>query len=78
MFKIFSKRGLGYGLRYKNNGDGEDLENYQLDDGDNDSQTYLLTRYLGTKRKREQFYSPGVGSLRTRTVDAMSRQRREG
>ena len=26
MFKIFSKSGLGYGLRYKNNGDGEDLE----------------------------------------------------
>ena len=26
MFKIFSKSGLGYGLRYKNNGEGEDLE----------------------------------------------------
>ena len=26
MFKIFSKTGLVYGLRYKNNGDGEDLE----------------------------------------------------
>ena len=39
----------------------------------------LLTRYLGTKREKgKQFYSPGVGSLRTRTVDAMSRQRREG
>ena len=38
MLKIFSNRGLGHGLRHKNNGDGEDLENYQLDDGDNDSQ----------------------------------------
>ena len=26
-FKIFNKSGLGYGLRCKNNGDGEDLEN---------------------------------------------------
>ena len=25
-FKIFNKRGLENGLRYKNNGDGEDLE----------------------------------------------------
>ena len=38
MFKIFNKKGLGYGLRYKNNGDGEDLENLRLDDGDSDSQ----------------------------------------
>ena len=39
----------------------------------------LLTRYLGTKREKgKQFYLPGVGSLRTRTVDSMSRQRREG
>ena len=26
LFRIFNKSGLGYGLRYKNNGDGEDLE----------------------------------------------------
>ena len=35
----------------------------------------LLTRLQGT----ESFaYLPGVGSRRTRTVDAMGRQRREG
>ena len=34
----------------------------------------LLTRLQGKK----QFYLPGMGSLRTRTVDAMGRQRREG
>ena len=37
-FKIFSKSGLEYGLRYKNNEDGEDLENEWIDDGDNDAQ----------------------------------------
>ena len=37
-FKIFNKSGLEWGLRYKNNGDGEDLGDYQLDDGDEDSQ----------------------------------------
>ena len=74
MFKIFNKSGLGYGLRYKNNGEGEDLEE-------------LTTRWrgqwltahcwLGIKGKK-QFYLPGMGLLRTRTVDAMGRQRREG
>ena len=55
-------------------GMGKILRTKQLDDGDNDSQTYCL---LGFKEKK-QSYLPGVGSLRTRTVDAMSRQRREG
>ena len=34
----------------------------------------LLTRFQGEK----QFYLPGMGSLRTRTLDAMGCQRREG
>ena len=33
-----AKSGLDLGLRYKNNGDEEDLGHYQLDDGDDDSQ----------------------------------------
>ena len=35
----------------------------------------LLTRFQGGKSFA---YLPGVGSRRTRTVDAMDRQRREG
>ena len=38
----------------------------------------LLTRFLGFKGERIYVYLLGVGSRRTRTVDAMDRQRKEG
>ena len=36
-FQDLQQSGLGFGFRYKNNGDGEDLEE-RRDDGDDDSQ----------------------------------------
>ena len=39
------------------------------------TQNILLTRFQGGKNNA---YLPGMGSRRTRTVDAMGRQRREG
>ena len=40
----------------------------------------LLTRFQGekNKKKKNNAYLPGMGSRRTRTVNAMGRQRREG
>ena len=70
--KIFNKSGLGFGLRYKNNREGEDLEKLPTRWL---THNILLTRLQGGKK---QFYLPGMGSLRTRTIDAMGRQRREG
>ena len=74
MFKIFNKSGLGFGLRYKNNREGEDLEKLATRWRGQWHTIYCLLGYKGEK----QFYLPGMGYLRTRTVDAMGRQKRGG
>ena len=62
-------------MRYKNNGDGGRSWELTARWRGQWLTNILLTRFQGGKK---QSYLPGVGSLRTRTVDAMSRQRREG
>ena len=42
-FKIFNKSGLEYGQRYKNNGDGEDLEKYCSVSLGKHSTSFILT-----------------------------------
>ena len=51
MFKNFRKGGLGYGLMYKSNRDGEDLENSRLGDGTM-THNILLTRLHGGGRRK--------------------------